>query len=204
MLMNWGDIYNLSKIGDFNLTEVLPAHVIAEPVFVKYEGPGYIYGFDWLSNNAAQERKQLIQEKSPEFLYFTKPSNKGTIQTAGMLVESQSDEERTAIWIAATAKELSEYNYGNNSIRRFSNMIYSAAYPFLKDRYSLWHHATKKLVPAIMLPSSVLENMVCKDIEPIIELIQLNTLLLKNTWRILQYSSIKDDNMPKFLYRITD
>ena len=201
--IKWKDAYRLWNNGCYNFPENLSKPVSAEPVFVKYEKDGYFYGFDWLQNNMAQERKWLIQTKLLEFLYFTKPSNKGTIQTAGMLVEAQSDEERAAIWIAATAKELSECG-GGNGIRRYSNTLYMASCEFLKDHYYLWHHAMKRLVPEIMIPQSVLENIVCKDAEPIMGLIQMNTVLLKSTWSILCYSSLSDDELPGSHYRINN
>lgn len=201
--MKWEDAYRLWNNGCYDFHEILSAPVAAEPIFVEYEEDGYFYGFDWLQNNMVQERKWLIQKRPLEFLYFTNPSNKGTIQTAGMLVEAQSDEERAAVWIAATAKELSECG-GGNSIRRYSNTLYMAACEFLKDYYYLWHHAMKKLVPEIMSPQSVLENIVCKDAEPIMGLIQMNTVLLKSTWSILRYSSLKDGELPEFRYRVSN
>ncbi|SQC98968.1 Uncharacterised protein [Fusobacterium necrophorum subsp. necrophorum] len=39
----------------------------------------------------------------------------------------------------------------------------------------------KKLVPEIIIPFSILENIECKDISPVIGLIQMNTMLLKNS-----------------------
>ena len=200
--MKWEDAYRLWNDGRYDFPEILSDPAAAEPIFVEYEADGYFYGFDWLQNSMVQERKLLIRKKPLEFLYFTKPSNKGTIQTAGMLTEAQSDEERAAVWIAATAKELSEYGGGNN-VRHYSNTLYMAACEFLKDHYYLWHHAMKRLVPEIMIPQSVLEAIVCKDAEPIMGLIQMNTVLLKSTWSILRYSSLKDGELPKSLYRVS-
>ncbi len=82
-------------------------------------------------------------------------------------------------------------------------MLHMAACEFLGTRYYLWHHAMKRLVPEIMIPSSILENIVCKDAEPIVGLIQMNTVLLKSTWSILRYSSLKDREVPKSSYRIS-
>lgn len=202
--MKWEDVYRLWNDGCYDFSEILSAPVIAKPIFVEYKEDGYdgyIYGFDWLQNNMVEGREELIQKRPLEFLYFTKASNKGTIQTAGMLVEAQSDEERAAVWIAATAKELYECRCGN-SILHYSGTLYLAACEFLKDYYYLWHHAMKKLVPKIMIPRSVLENIVCKDAEPIMRLIQMNTVLLKSTWSILRYSSLKDGEIPESHYRI--
>lgn len=60
----------------------------------------------------------------------------------------------------------------------------------------------KRLMPEIMITQSILDNIVCKDAEPVMGLIQMNTVLLENTWSILQYSSLEDEELPESLYRI--
>jgi len=200
--MKWENVYELWKMGCYFFPKELTKPVSAETVFVEYKQDGYVYGYDWLEATEAQERKQLIEKHPTEFLYSTKPTNKGTIQTAEMLAEAHSEEELAAIWIAATSKELYDYRIGSD-VRRYANILYMAACEFLGTRYYLWHHAMKRLVPEIMVPSSVLENIVCKDAEPVVGLVQMNTVLLKSTWNILRYSSLKDGKMPKSSCRIS-
>lgn len=201
--MKWKEAYSLWNENSYNFSEILSAPITAESVFVEYSQDGYIYGFDWLQNQAAQERKALIEKKPLEFLYFTQPTNKGTIQTAELLLNAQSEEELAAIWIAATAKELCEHRYQNDVVQ-YANMLHKAACEFLKPRYFLWHHAMKRLVPGILIPLPVLRNIVCKDAAPVMGLIQINTVLLKSSWRILRYTSLKDGETPKSRYRISD
>lgn len=200
--MKWEDAYELWKRGCYSFPKLLTDPVSSETVFVKYERDGYIYGYDWLETVEAQERKRLIKENPIRFLYFTKPTNKGTIQTAEMLIEAQDEEELAAIWIAATAHELSERMIGND-IGRYAHILYVAAYEFLRTRYFLWHHAMKRLVPEIMVPSSILSNIICKNAKPVMGLIQMNTILLKSTWSILRYSSLKDGELPESLHRVS-
>lgn len=189
--MKWDEVYTLWNYGSCLFPEILFSPITAESVYVKYSQDGYIYGFDWLQNEDVQERKKLIERAPMEFLYFTKPTNKGTIQTAEMLVNAQSEEEIAAIWIAATSKELSGYGCGN-SIGGYAYMLHIAACSFLRPRYSLWHHAMKRLVPEILIPMSVIKNIDCKSAETVMGLIQMNTVMLKSTWSILKYSSLKD------------
>ncbi|MDO4342110.1 MAG: hypothetical protein Q4C27_00635 [Eubacteriales bacterium] len=186
----------LWRMCGYHFPKALTEPVSAETVFVEYKQDGYIYGNDWLEVTEARERKQLIEKNPTQFLYFTKPTNKGTIQTAEMLMKARNEEERAAIWIAATAKELSEYRGGRN-LGYYPRTLHMAACKFLETRYSLWHHAMKRLVPEIMIPSPVLESIVCKGAEPVVGLIQMNTALLKSTWSILRYSSLKDGEIPK-------
>ena len=112
--MKWENVYELWMMCGYHFPKVLTEPVSAETVFVEYEQDGYIYGYDWLEVTEAQKRKQLIEKNPTQFLYFAKPTNKGTIQTAEMLIEARSEEELAAIWIAATTKELSEYRVGRN------------------------------------------------------------------------------------------
>lgn len=201
--MKWEEAYSLWNYNSHYFSEILSEPITAESVFVEYNQEGYIYGFDWLQNKAAPARKELIEKDPLELLYFTQPTNKGTIQTAEMLMDAQNEEELAAIWIAATAKELYEYRYGNG-IGRYANMLHMAACDFLQTRYYLWHHAMKRLVPEISIPPSVLESIVCKDAAPIMGLIQMNTVLLKSSWSILRYSSLNDGELPKSHCRIND
>lgn len=192
--MKWENVYKLWQNGCYFFPKTLTTPVSTETVFVKYDQEGYIYGYDWLENEEAQYRKQLIKKSPMEFLCFTKPSNKGTIQTAEMLSKARSEEELAAIWIAATAKELSEYNTGNGIVR-YTDMLHIAACEFLRSQHIfLWHHAMKKLVPSIMIPSHILNNIVYKDSATVMSLIQMNTLLLKSAWMILIYSSLNEKN----------
>lgn len=201
--MKWEETYSLWNNNSHYFSNILSEPITAESVFVEYNQEGYIYGFDWLQNKAAQARKELIEKDPLKFLYFTQPTNKGTIQTVEMLMDAQNEEELAAIWIAATAKELYEYRYGNG-IGRYANMLHMAACEFLQTRYYLWHHAMKRLVPEILIPPSALESIVCKDAAPIMGLIQMNTVLLKRSWSILRYSSLKDGELPKSHCRISD
>jgi len=201
--MKWEEAYSLWNDESYIIPETLSAPITVETVFVEYNQEGYIYGFDWLQNKASQTRKELIKKNPLHFLFFTHPTNKGTIQTAEMLMDAQNEEELAAIWIASTAKELYERRYGNG-IGRYANMLHMAACEFLQTRYYLWHHAMKRLVPEILIPVSILENIVCRDAAPIMGLIQMNTVLLKNSWSILRYSSLKDEDMPQFRCRISD
>ena len=111
-----------------------------------------------------------------------------------MLAEAQSEEELAAIWIAATAQELSERTLGNAYNPAFS--LHATACSFLAPRFFLWHHSMKRLVPEQMILSSVLESLTCEDARPGMGLIQMNTLLLKSSWRFLRFSSREDAEPP--------
>lgn len=201
--MKWEDVYELWKISAYSFSKKLTAPVSAETVFVAYaHDESYFYGYDWLENEEVQERKQLIEQEPLQFLYHTKPSNKGTIQPAEMLIEARTEEECAAVWIAATARELYEMELGCDA-GRYAFVLYKTACEFLRSRYLLWSPAMKKLVPEIIIPLTVLKSIACKDAGPVMELIQMNTVWLKKAWRILRYSSLKDGESAEPTCRIS-
>lgn len=73
----------------------------------------------------------------------------------------------------------------------------NAANEFLRDRFYLWHHAMKRLVPDINIPHNVLKSISKADAETVMQLIQMNTLMIKGSYRILLYSSLKDGIIPE-------
>ena len=195
--MSWEKVYELWKAGSCWFPESLSEPLNAEKVFIKYDCPGeYLYGYDWLRKEDGGKMKELIARSPIQFAYFTKPSNKGTIQTAQMLVESKDEEERAAIWIAATAAGLMDRGLEKGATR-YLWRLENAALLFLKERYGLWHHAMKKLVPEIIIPYYVLDNIQCEQIETVMGLIQMNVLMLKATYTLLRYSSLSEDEIKK-------
>ncbi len=190
--MKWQEARKLWDLGQYSFPRSLSAPVSADTVQIECNPGSRIFGYDWLENTEAEKRKKLIEKNPLEFLYFTKPSNKGTILTARLLAECETEEERAALWIAANARELSEYGTVKN-LGHYANLLYLAACEFLIPRCGVWHHAMKKLVPAVMIPYSVLDSMIIKDAAPVMGLIQMNTFLLQNSWTILRYASAADE-----------
>lgn len=73
---------------------------------------------------------------------------------------------------------------------------------YFTHSYNLWHHAMKKLVPQILIPFSIQMNLACEDAETVMDLIQMNTIMLKGSYSILRYSSLKEDEFPESHCRI--
>lgn len=197
----WEDIYTVWRYQSENFPENPSAPIKAEPIFVKNKEDNYIYGFDWVDNKEAKDRKHLISQDPVAFLALAKQTGKGIIQTAEMLLEARNDEERAAIWIAATAKELVKYDL-NVEISFYANMLFESACDFLKNKYRLWNEYRKHLIPDIIIPKTLLNNIECQNIIPIVGLIQVNTLLIKSTYSMLHYYSDLEYVPDKSNYRI--
>lgn len=194
--MEWSEVYLLWQRSMYYFPMNLASPLATEKVFVDYKKDGSFYGYDWLENSEANQRKKIIETDLSEFLYWTKPTNKGTIQTARMLSEAIDEEERAAIWIVATAFELKELQCCNH-VSSIAYRLYHAAWSFLQERFYMWHHAMKKLVPDIVIPYTVIERLSEADSRIVMQLIQMNTLMIKGNYSILLYSSFEDDEKPK-------
>ena len=83
------------------------------------------------------------------------------------------------------------------STSRYLWRLRDTALLFLKERYILWHHAMKKLVPEIMIPYSVLGSVQCDREETAMGLIQMSVLMLKATYMLLRYSSISEEEIER-------
>lgn len=186
--LTWKEIYEHWKYTNLALYYDANRSLPVEKVFVDYKDKTPIYGYDWLTNDEAIARIELIKKDPIGFLYFTKPTNKGTIQTAEMLTLSQSEEERAAIWIAATTFELMQKFHSRTLYDLNLNALH-----FLQEKYWLWHHAMKKLVPDILIPHAVLDNSDLNDLDTVLGLIQMNALMLLSTHRVLFYYSVEEN-----------
>jgi len=190
--MEWAEVYKLWERNAYYFPQSLKSPLEVERVSVEYKRDGIFYGHDWLENTEAEQRKKTIQTNVSEFLYWTKPTNKGTIQTARMLSDALNDEERAAIWIASSAFELMNMHY-RNGVSLIARKMHYASCSFLQDRFYIWHHAMKKLVPDIMIPHGIVESISEADNNTVMQLIQMNTLMIKGSYKVLLYSSLEGD-----------
>lgn len=195
--IKWAQVYEIWEninYESYELSDILKAPLnfktlYAENVRMSTLDP---YEYIWLSNKDALSSCRKITDNPTQKFYFEHPY-KGTAHTAKMLIEAKDEEEAAAVWIAATAVELLECDLKGN-INRLIYPLKSVALGFLKTKYFLWHHSMKQLVPTILIPRSILKKLEGEDIEPIIRIIQMNTVLLKNNWEIIRYTSLKEEN----------
>ena len=90
--MNWEEVYNLWKQGSRLYGDALALCFDVEEVHIPYDESGYIFGYDWLSNDFAERRKKCIAD-DPAYFHQPYRNNMGTIHTAQMLAEAADDEE---------------------------------------------------------------------------------------------------------------
>lgn len=188
--VSWNEIYRHWKIYAHSSPAILNSPIILKEIHVDFsEQEGIFYGYDWLPTNEYSRRKTTIETNPLQFMYFTKPTNKGTIHTLQMLVDAKDDEERAAIWVYAFAKELSDCASG--STLRFAYQLCDASLEFLSTRYYLWHHAMKKLVPEIYINYDVYMETEFSSVNAIIDLAGLNAALVLHEYVPILYTSLK-------------
>lgn len=194
--MNWEEVYQLWTQSAYYFPNSLSLPPETERVPIACQEDECFYGYDWLECTQAAQRKQRIQTNLAGFIYFTKLTNKGTIHTLDLLSEARDDEERAAIWIAATASELKGAQY-NSDVTRLAFQMHHAALRFLQNRFYLWHHAMQRLVPEILVPPMLIASLSKPDAQTVMQLIQMNTLMLKGSYRALLYSSLEEGAVPE-------
>lgn len=147
-------------------------------------------------------RKEIIKNNVAHFLYFTKPTNKGTMHTLNMLMNSVNDEERAAIWIYSFAKEIYDHDYRGN-INKYAYKLCNASRNFLSQHFYMWHHAMKKLVPEISINHNIYSETEFHTIKAVIELARLNAAIILQEYVPIRYTSLKpDEEVPDISVRL--
>jgi hypothetical protein len=189
--VSWEEVYDYWRIYSGHGPSILNLPISPTELYVDFcRHGGVFYGYDWLTHEQYDSRKATVENDVNEFLYFTKTTNKGTIHTLNMLINSVSDEERAAIWIYSFAKEISDhYNQGN--IDRYAYKLRDASQDFLSQRFYMWHHAMKKLVPEIFVNHSIYSETIFSTIEAVIELARLNAAIVLQEYVPILYTSLK-------------
>lgn len=189
--ISWKEIYDYWCLYSMYGPSVLNLPISPTELYVDYSKyDGTFYGYDWLTLKEYESRKTAIENNVANFLYFTQPTNKGTIHTLNMLHNSVSDEERAAIWIYTFAKEISAHHNDGN-INRYAHELCNISYSFLSHNFYMWHHAMRKLVPEIFINYNLYSETQFNTVYAVIELARLNAAILLHEYVPIVYTSIK-------------
>jgi hypothetical protein len=190
-MVSWDEIYDYWRLYSRYGPSILNQPISPIEIYVDFnKHDGTFYGYDWLTLEEYESRKATIENNIVQFLYFTRSTNKGTIHTLNMLIDSVDDEERAAIWIYSFAKEISDYhNQGN--INRYAYELLRASQDFLSRHFYMWHHAMKKLVPEIFISHNVYSGTDFSTINAVIELARLNAAIVLQEYVPILYTSLE-------------
>ncbi len=189
--LSWEEIYQSWNLHHYSEQTVLNSPIVLKELFVDYKREnGIFYGYDWLTKDEYNSRKDTIQNNLSEFLYFTKPTNKGTLHTLNMLINSTSDEERAAIWIYAFTKELID-SHAQGNLYKYAYQLKAVTCDFLSQKFYLWHHAMKRLVPEIYMSYELYGETQFSSYRAVIELARLNAALILHEYIPVVYTSLK-------------
>lgn len=187
--LTWEEVYRYWQASSWNGPSVIKEPVEPVEIHIDWKKSGSFYGYDWLSRREFEQRKQTIENDLIHFLYFTKSTNKGTIHTLNMLIDAKSDEERAAIWIYSYAKELSDMQIQGDAYR-YARQLCSLAWSFLWERFDMWHHAMKKLIPQIFTNHDIFDNTEFESVRTVVELARLNAALVMHEYVPVLYTSL--------------
>lgn len=192
----WKDIYRYWHVAVLNGPAILASSIQPIEIQIEFNNKNnVVYGYDWLTHDEFYSRKELIQRNVTDFLYFTKATNKGTIHTLNMLIHAKTDEERAAIWMYAFAQELLN-SHIVGSMYRYAIQLRDATYQFLSDKYFMWHHAMRKLLPNMFVRHGIYLDTEFQSIYAVIDLVVLNTALICYEYTPIVYTSMKSGEEP--------
>lgn len=190
--ISWEELYAGWKLYSTSGPQILSLPIAPVEIHVDYDNSkNIIYGYDWLPKASYEQQKTIFATHGAGGLYLIQPTNKGTLHTLNMLIHSQNDEERAAIWLYAFAKEilLDRSDYAN-SLGSYAHQICNAAYGFLSQYYAMWHHAMRRLVPELFTNWHLLADTDFHSVQAVIELARLNASLILYEYIPVVYSSL--------------
>lgn len=168
----------------------LPINI--EKIFVNYDNTGYFHGYDWIEKNNYQERIKYVSMKTIEFLCFGASLNKGTLHTLELLHKAQEcQDDYAAIWLAAFTKDMMNslpYEWRGKA-HTILNKVYIESYIRIKDKYFIWHHAMKKLLPEICFSCEFLDSININSYRQIVELSVISATQILNNYIAVEYDS---------------
>lgn len=191
----WEDVYRMWKAIDSPYLRGISKPITPEriPVISRYTGEP-IYEIDWLDNETLKHEKESFKTIPFDLMMcFPETTPKGVKTTAKMLMYAQSEEEVAAIWIAAVCKTICLNGDIWSPLYCNALSLYDTAIRFLRRRFLVWHHATKRLVPDV--------NTQCKDYyddkykvqQEVMNFIFKNILELKKKYTIVEYSNVNEE-----------
>lgn len=176
--MSWEEIYDYWCIYSNYGPSILKEPILPVEMYINFGNMKRIfYGYDWLSLKQYDDRKSMISDNLQQFLYFTKPTNKGTIHTLNMLVNSANEEEQAAIWLYTFSKEIVDRETRGN-IGKYAYELCRISLSHLEPHFFLWHSAMKKLVPEILINHNIYSETEFHSLYAVVELARLNAAMI--------------------------
>ncbi|WP_026487315.1 hypothetical protein [Caldanaerobius polysaccharolyticus] len=164
-----------------------------EKIYVNFKDANiYIHGYDWIHINNYKKRIEYVTTRPIEFLYFGPCLNKGTLHTLEILAEAQDNiKDSAAIWLSAFTNEMMDsLPYGWRG-KGYSILykVHIESYSQIKEKYFMWHHAMKKLLPEVCFSYEFLEGMSINSYRQIVELSVISSAQILNNYVAVEYDS---------------
>lgn len=191
----WKDIYAYCRLYALQQSKSLkhPPNVLFVPVpqQTRYE----FYGLDWIEKEHYDERIELVTKRTAEFFVGGTVLNKGTLHTLKMLSSAQDEEELAAIWIYAFLFDIAG-RASRGGYSRLAWQIENEACAFLSERFYMWHHAMRSLVPEVYIPYGLLREAEFRSFKPLVDMALLNAQIVSNEFVPVLYSSLPEGETP--------
>lgn len=185
--IDWQDLYDYWKRYSRYLPE-LQFPLQGKRIEINERIFGSVYHYNWL--NKSKEEQEIEEDKRLITSTWIDPGNqwsRGTIHTAGLLMECETAEEMAAIWLCAFAHTIERNKNNRDSLSRLAAEIQYKACPLFAQKYGYWHHQSRDFFPEFYIMSDLLWEENSISIPAFIELAVLNAALVMDHYTPVEY-----------------
>mgnify|MGYP001064275370 CR=1 FL=1 len=189
----WEDIWMYWRLYSDSYEPMLQEPINIERIKVNFHENGtYFQGYDWIPKGDYEDRVNYITNKPQLFLYFGQSLNKGTLHTLETLEKAGNNlEDIAAIWLAAFTEDILNLMPVEWRGKGFTilNQVCRESSSRLRDKYPMWHHAMRKLLPEICFSNELLGSINLYSFTQIVELAVIASSQILNRYITVEYDS---------------
>ena len=153
---------------------------------------GPVYHFDWVAKGteeeAVQEDLKILASGYPE---VGTAWSRGTIKTASLLADCETEEEFAAVWLSAFALSLTRKGGGWDTTKRNAAIIEQEACSIVTKKHGYWHASSRDFFPAFYIPTNLFWESKDLSAATLVELAAINAALVMAHFTPVEYKVVR-------------